>query len=804
MSGLTKLGKYEIRRELGKGAMGVVYEGFDPVIERTVAIKTIRPEQLEKTQAAEILARFKREAQAAGRLNHPHIVAIYDYGEVVPEGDPAPAEGESARVAFIAMEFIKGKELKDHFDANERFAIKEIERIMGELLDALDHAHRNGVTHRDMKPANIILLADGKVKVADFGIARIETSELTQAGTILGTPSYMSPEQFLGQPVDGRSDIFSCGVILYQFLTGEKPFTGTVTTIMHKVLKEEPLPPSMLNVTLPEAWDTVVKKAMAKSPVERYQSAAEFSAAIRAAVSRQSVDQTVVNLDATLVGAGDTTVVNQAPARSTGGPVTASASVTSPSSAGSATTRPAAAKSMVNMAIMGGAVVALLIVLGGGYLWFGKDKVAPPGAQNASAAAAPAPSANPAPTAAPPRVAAEAVPEPGTMIISALGLVDPKDPRFKDDPAAAQAEARADAKRQLVEKALALYVDERSLDKNYHVIEQKLLSHPGTFIKTVLQEGAPETGKDGLIAAEARAAVKVRDVQKSLNQMSREERIEFIRNNGDPKIAIVMGIRNADTAQALPAARSQLAENVVKERIKSFGFRVWSPEGETKTGPGAASADFEIQGEVKVKLLSARLAASGITITKTVLTSWTVKAIDKASGEEIYLNTVSPKGKSWASEDQALSEIGKLVGEEFSKNFFLQHFNFGAQTVSLSIAGLPDPHSARLLLRELRGIREVLDAQLVADSGRFQLRLAEGSAATDIVQDAVLKPLNAKLGQNCFGLAGASGGVINVNFSSACAEAAVRAKLETVPPAGLITAPESRSKGLLKAGAVKA
>jgi serine/threonine-protein kinase len=390
------------------------------------------------------------------------------------------------------------------------------------------------------------------------------------------------------------------------------------------------------------------------------------------------------------------------------------------------------------------------------------------------------------------------------MIISALGLVNPRDPRFKDDPAAAQAEARADAKRQLVEKALALYIDERSLDKNYGVIEQKLLSHPGTFIKTVLQEGAPETGKDGLIAAEARAAVKVRDVQRSLNQMSREERIEFIRNNGDPKIAIVMGIRNADTAQALPAARSQLAENVVKERIKSFGFRVWSPEGETKTGPGAASADFEIQGEVKVKLLSARLAASGITITKTVLTSWTVKAIDKASGEEIYLNTVSPKGKSWASEDQALSEIGKLVGEEFSKNFFLQHFNFGAQTVSLSIAGLPDPHSARLLLRELRGIREVLDAQLVADSGRFQLRLAEGSAATDIVQDAVLKPLNAKLGQNCFGLAGASGGVINVNFSSACAEAAVRAKLETVPPAGLITAPESRSKGLLKASAVKA
>jgi serine/threonine-protein kinase len=390
------------------------------------------------------------------------------------------------------------------------------------------------------------------------------------------------------------------------------------------------------------------------------------------------------------------------------------------------------------------------------------------------------------------------------MIISALGLVNPKDPRFNGDPAAAQAEARADAKRQLVEKVLALYVDGSSLDKNYRLIEQRLLSHPGSFIKTVLQEGAPVAGKDGLIAAEARAAIKVREVQKSINDMSREERIDFIRNNGDPKIAIVMAIRNADTAQALPAERSQLAENVVKERIKSFGFRVWSAEGDAKTGPNAQTADFQIQGEVKVKLLSARLAASGVTVTKTVLTSWTVKAIDRASGEEIYLNTVSPKGRSWATEDQALAEIGKLVGEEFSKNFFLQHFNFGAQTVSLNIAGLPDAASARLLLRELRGIRPVLDAQLVADSGRFQLRLAEGSAATDIVQDAVLRPLNTKLGQNCFALAGATSGVINVSFSSGCAEAAIRAKLETAPPAGLLNAPESRSKGLLKAGAVKA
>ena len=803
MSAPSKIGKYDICRELGKGAMGVVYEGYDPVIERTVAIKTVRRDQLEQAQAAEILVRFKREAQAAGRLNHPHIVSIYDYGETTPES------AEGAPLSYIAMEFIKGRELKDYFDSNERFGVKDVERIMGELLDALDHAHKNGVVHRDMKPANIILLPNGRVKVADFGIARIETSELTQAGTMLGTPAYMSPEQFLGQPVDGRSDIFSCGVILYQFLTGEKPFTGTITTIMHKVLKEEPLPPSTLNVTLPPAWDAVVKKAMAKNPADRFQTAADFAAAIRGAIQRQAEDQTIVNVEATLGRGADATLVNQA----------SPASITPPAATAPASSdvlRPkqtSASKSMVNLAILGGAAAAVVLIVGGGYFVLGKDRTAPAAVAQPpvvtpvapSAAAAPAAVAASVSTTQPaaeaPKVA-EPAPEPGTMVISALGLVNPNDPRFNGDQAAAQAEARADAQRQLVEKALALYVDQRSLEKNYNLIEAKLLSRPAAFIKTVLQESAPTTGKDGLIAAEARAAVKVRDVQKSLNQMSREERIEFIRNNGDPRIAILMAIRNADTSQTLPPNRSQLAENVLKERIKSFGFRVWSAEGETKTGPNAQAADFEIHGEVRVKQLSARLEASGITITKTALTSWTVKAIDKATGEEIYLNTVSPKGRSWATEDQALADIGKLVGEEFSKNFFLQHFNFGAQSVSLNVSGLPDAESARLLLKELRGFRSVLDVQLTADSGRYQVRLPEGTA-TDLVQDNVLKPLNAKLGQSCFALAGASGATINVNFSGACAEAAIRAKLETAPPAALLNSPGSRSKSILK-GAVKA
>ncbi|MBT9506166.1 serine/threonine-protein kinase [Rhodoferax sp.] len=789
MSGITKLGKYLIRRELGKGAMGVVYEGFDPVIERTVAIKTILPQQLNSAEAGDVLARFKREAQAAGRLNHPGIVAVYDYGEVVAEDDltmvagPGTVSDARERVAFIAMEFVKGRELRDYFEANERFALPEVARLMGEILDALSHAHAKGVVHRDMKPANLIVLDSGKVKIADFGIARVEKSELTQAGTVMGTPSYMSPEQFMGQTVDGRSDLFSCGVILYQFLTGEKPFTGNTTTIMYKVLREEPLAPSMLNVALPSAWDAVVKKAMAKNPDQRFQTAAEFAASIQAAVANPGAEQTLINAgNSTLIDPGGTM------------PRTHAAPATP------ASTRTRSPKAMV------GALAGLALVggIGAAYMLIGKstDKPAPL-AQNQ--AVAPAVAATPA-AAPPPVITPVVVSDPaqdsGNVIISALGLVDPKDARFKGDPGAAQAEARADAKRQLIEKVLGLYIDSNSLNKNYALIEQKLLSRSGSFIKSVLHEGAPSTGKDGLLETETRAVVKVRDVQKSLNQLSKDERIDFIRNNGDPRVSIQMNVANAESAQALPPARSQLAENVLKERIKSFGFRVWSNEGEARTGPDAKVADFVIQGEARLKQLSAKLPTSGLTITKTVLTSWTVKAIDKASGEEIYLNTVMPKGQSWATEDQALGDIGKQMGDEFSKNFFLQHFNFGVRQTQLHVTGLPDAQTAQLLLRELRGIRQVLDVQLLSETGKFQLQLAEGSAS-DVIQDAVIRPLNSKLGQNCFALAGSSDTQINMSFASTCADVAVRGKLETAPPAGLMGGSISRGKSLLKGSPMK-
>ncbi len=785
---MNKLGRYQIRRTLGKGAMGIVYEGFDPVIERRVAIKTILPSQLGGDQSGNLLARFKREAQAAGRLNHPGIVAIYEYGEDIAQdvGDdeatrlapasPAPA---AQRVAYIAMEFVDGRELRGCFERGERFSLPQIGRMMGEILDALDHAHAQGVVHRDIKPANLILLPDGRVKIADFGIARIGASELTQTGAVLGTPSYMSPEQFTSQPVDGRSDLFSCGVILYQLLTGEKPFTGeSTTTIMYKVLREEPVPPSELNLSLAPELDAVLKKALAKAPAQRFQSGREFSNALQVAIAAEPVAPGVA--------------AQPAPAA---GPVAPSPAAATPGAAAAAGRPADGGRSRSGTAAwwVAGAAASIALVVGAYLLLAPGRQPAAPMAQAPVVTAAPvaqAPAVAPAPVVAAAPVAAPA-PDPGTMVISALGLVDPREARFNGDLAAAQLEARSDAKRQLIEKAVALYVEPGSLRGHHELIERKLISNSGAFIRSVLQEGVASQGKDGLMEMQTRAVVSMREVQKSLNQLSREERVEFIRNKGDPRISIRIDIVNA-AGGPLARERSQLAENVLKDRIKSFGFRVWAADGDAPPAANAQPADFAIRGEVKLKQLSTRLPASGLTITKTALTSWTLKAVETATAEEVYLSTRLPTGQSWASEEQALADIGKLVGDEFSRNFFLQHFSFPTQKASLVFTGLPES-SGPLMLRELRGMLPVLDAQLVIDPGRFQVQLPAG-VATDIVQEAIVRPLNTKLGLDCFALAGASGPEVTIAYAPSCATPEMRTRLETGPPAGSRLLPAASDK----------
>jgi serine/threonine protein kinase len=270
----STLGKYQIRGVLGRGAMGTVYDGWDPVIGRRVAIKTVRLLDNADPEALEGLERFKREAQAAGRLSHPNIVGVYDYGE-------------TDETAYIVMEFVEGQSLKQRLDARERFPVAETVRIMEQILAGLQFSHDSGVVHRDIKPGNVMLAKGGRVKLADFGIARIESSVMTQDGTMLGTPAYMSPEQLMALTVDARSDLYSAGVVLYQLLTGERPFEGGLTAIIHKALNTVPPRPSEIAVTAPVDLDPVVARAMARRPADRYPDADSFARALRDAFESQ-------------------------------------------------------------------------------------------------------------------------------------------------------------------------------------------------------------------------------------------------------------------------------------------------------------------------------------------------------------------------------------------------------------------------------------------------------------------------------------------------------------------------------------
>jgi serine/threonine protein kinase/TPR repeat protein len=272
MTAPTLLGKYEVRREIGRGSMGVVYEGFDPLIDRVVALKVLQFDDASPDAGQELRLRFRREAQAAGRLSHPGIVAIYDYGEVYER-----------RCAYIAMELVEGQDLRTLLAQGRRFSVDETMRVAGQLLSALQHAHDRKVVHRDIKPANILLLPDGGIKIADFGIAKFESSELTQAGAFMGTVSHMSPEQLFGHAVDKRTDIFSSAVVLYQMFTGTPAFSGSAATVIQKILNATPQAPSALAAQLPQALDRVLLKAMAKQPDDRYPSADAFRQALAAA-----------------------------------------------------------------------------------------------------------------------------------------------------------------------------------------------------------------------------------------------------------------------------------------------------------------------------------------------------------------------------------------------------------------------------------------------------------------------------------------------------------------------------------------
>ena len=266
-----KIGKYEVEGILGRGGMGVVYKCYDQAIDRRVAVKAITKADLDAEDLKHAIERFRHEAKAVGRLMHPHIVQIYDYAE-------------DDQLAYIVMELVKGRTLLEHIKSGDSFELGESGAILRQILEGMGHAHSQGVVHRDIKPSNILINEEGAVKIADFGIARTESSSLTQVGDVLGTLYYMSPEQLLGSDVTAATDVYAIGVIAYELFTGQRPFGGNSAQVMQRVLNELPENPSMLNLKLSPAVDRVLQRALAKKPQDRFPTAEEFARQLRYAV----------------------------------------------------------------------------------------------------------------------------------------------------------------------------------------------------------------------------------------------------------------------------------------------------------------------------------------------------------------------------------------------------------------------------------------------------------------------------------------------------------------------------------------
>lgn len=408
-----------------------------------------------------------------------------------------------------------------------------------------------------------------------------------------------------------------------------------------------------------------------------------------------------------------------------------------------------------------------------------------------------------------------------TIIVSAEGLADPSSPAYQRDKGLLLDALRTDARRQVVEKAVGTMVDGSTLVENYELIHDRVLTKTAGLIKNVIKESPPWMGEDGFMHILLKAEVYTAEIQDALQSMSRESRLSLLKQYDNPKISVAVLAQDADRASDVAPERSDVAENILKEHIKQFGYRVWSEENTQKlkmemmerstmqnlsdvtlSVSQVKAADFSIFGVAKFKSISITLKASGITVTKYVLTSWTVKCIDNHTGEEIYFNNNIPRKKSWADEDAALADIGQLIGAEFSKDFFEQHLMAPSRIFQLQVLGLPDYDIAKIFKKEMIGLRPVLNVDLRNfDSNGFTLYEVDfaGSRGNfqDLINGTVVAPLNAKLGDRMFKLDSAQGDVIRVSFNSSASIDELLNKFNGMPPASLANASPARLKGLI-------
>lgn len=376
MNSPKTIGRYEIIDELGHGAMGSVFRAQDPSMGRMVAIKTILTDVLASDQGREYRERFYREARAAGALAHPGIVPVFDVGE--HEGSP-----------FLVMEFVNGQTLAAAMKKGERATLERVCEIGQQIAEALGYAHRNGVIHRDIKPANILLTSREvygveRAKITDFGVAKLSGVGMTTTGQLLGTPAFMPPEQFTGAAVDGRADLFSLGVILYQMATGEQPFPGdTMTAVSYKIVHTEPVPPSKLNPAIPARMESVILKCLAKSPADRYQTGEELAQdlnILRSEMRASGMQATLLQPASTSASGAvlDRSASLQTRLSTESAPLPAMRSSVAPVAAPSAVAIPAAATSPKKGALVFAAVAVLAVLaLGGGFLLRHQTQITP-------------------------------------------------------------------------------------------------------------------------------------------------------------------------------------------------------------------------------------------------------------------------------------------------------------------------------------------------------------------------------------------------------------------------------------------
>jgi len=398
---------------------------------------------------------------------------------------------------------------------------------------------------------------------------------------------------------------------------------------------------------------------------------------------------------------------------------------------------------------------------------------------------------------------------PETIIVTAEGLADPNATIYEKDKGMMIDDLRRDARRQAIEKAVGVYVESSSLMENYLLIEDKVLSRSKGLIKQIISQSSPHLGKDGLMHIQIKAEVFISDVKKALDTLSKETRITLIKEQGNPSISVAIVVRDAQRGTDAAMENSPIADNILKGHFVNFGYRVWS-EDYTKllrreAGAGKSArriADFSVLGQVKFKRASVILKASGIKLTKHILTSWTVKCINNHTGEEIYFNNKVPKKKAWTDEDQALEDIGRLIGQEFTKDFFQSHLMQPSKTFEVELMGIEDYDTAVLFKDEFSGLRPILNVELLNfdmnSLTRYEVECAgNGSNFVSIVHSAVIKPLNRKLKSSKLKLISYHGNVVKIAVAPGNVPGLIQETMVSNPPASLATASPERIEKLI-------